>query len=229
MFFSSVQNKINNTPKLTMNGTALNQVDKTTYLGLNIDENLTRKPHISSILKKISPLIGLLSKLRHYLLKFASLLLYNSLILPHLSYGLEVWGSIYHTSLTPIYILQKKIVRIIMFKDKYTHSTPLFNSLGILHIFNQFKYQICIFIHDLLHNRLPRTLHDYFSSPVHSYPTRSSTNFNFSYPSKRTNYGQFSIDYKGAKIWNQLPQYLKIINNRNQFKGSLKLYFSDNS
>ena len=225
MFFSTPQKRLNVGNQLIhLNDTVLDRVDNTTYLGVTLDNNLTWKAHIRKVVNKISPIIGLLAKLRYTLPKFALLLLYNSLILPHISYGLEVWGSTYKSSLDPIFKQQKKITRIILFKDKYSHSTPLFHALGILNVYDQFKYQIGTFIHDLHNNRLPRNLSDYFTFSEHSYNTRSSTNSNLSLPKKRTNFGKFSIDYHGTKLWNSLPHHLKTINSRAHFKRKLKNY-----
>ena len=177
------------------------------------------------MLGKINPKIGIISKLRHYLPKFVLVLLYNSLILPHLSYCLEVWGNTYRSSLDPILKAQKKLVRIITFNDSFTHSKPLFHTLGILDIYSQFKCQICIFIHDLINNRLPRNFSDYFSFIQHSYQTRSVTNCNISIPRKTFTLSQYSLDYHGGKIWNDVPHTIRNITNRNAFKSAIKEYF----
>ena len=60
--------------------------------------------------------IGLvLSKIRHYITKDILKSLYFTLIYPFLIYGLIPWGNTYNPSLQPIYILQKKAVRVITF------------------------------------------------------------------------------------------------------------------
>ena len=164
----------------------------------------------------------MISKLRHYLSKSILVLLYNSLILPHLSYCLEVWGNTYRTTLDPIYKAQKKLVRIISFKDSFTHSRPLFHTLGILDIYSQFKYQICTFIHDLVNNRLPRKFNNYFSFPQHNYQTRSITNCNVSIPRKMFSSSKFSLDYHGGKVWNEIPHSIRNIKNRSCFKTAIK-------
>ena len=83
------------------------------------------------------------------------------------------------------------------------------------------QYQPCIiaiFVHSYLHGNLPSVFKDYFSTndTIVTYNTRSSRKLHISY--KRTNYGKFSIKYKGAQIWNSLPTILRDIN-QNIFLG----------
>ena len=66
-------------------------------------------------MKKIRRGIGILSKIRHYITKDILKSLYFTLIYPFLIYGLIPWGNAYNPSLQPIYILQKKAVRVITF------------------------------------------------------------------------------------------------------------------
>ena len=62
------------------------------YLGLLIDSGLTWKYHIDHIATKISKSVGVIAKLRHCVPKSTTLNIYNSLILPHILYGINVWG-----------------------------------------------------------------------------------------------------------------------------------------
>ena len=104
------------------------------YLGLVIDNKLRWNAHISFVLGKISRYVGIFNKLKQYVPTQTLLLLYNSLIYPHLIYAVEIWGNASKTSLNPILLLQKKLVRIICGSDYLAHSAPLFNVCKILDI-----------------------------------------------------------------------------------------------
>ena len=41
---------------------------------------------------------------------------------------------------------------------------------------------------------------------------------------RRRNYGKFSLKYRGAQIWNNLPNTLKISKTDRSFKKSAKVY-----
>ena len=50
------------------------------------------------------------------------------------------------------------------------------------------------------YGKRPETLNDYFviNDSIHSYNTRSASKIQIDF--KRTNYGKFSLQYRGAKI-----------------------------
>ena len=208
--------------KIYINSHDIDYVKHVTHLGVEIDSHLTWKYHIKNVCDRISPKIGLLSKLRYFVPKHILLLLYKSFILPHITYCLEVWGSTYPSALIPIHNLIKKLVRIITFKSFLAPSAPLFKELGIMNIYELFKYQTAVFIHDLITGILPFKFSDYFTYPSHQYSTRSVSKSTVLIPKRKLTIGQFSFSYQGAQIWNSLPLEIKKITSRNHFKKTLK-------
>ena len=70
------------------------------------------------------------SKLEKYLFNEAMLLsLYNSLILPYVSYCIHVWGRAYDTHLKLVLVLQNKAVRVIAGVSSSTNVDICINSL----------------------------------------------------------------------------------------------------
>ena len=63
------------------------------YLGLLIDENISWKTHIHSVAHKISKTIGLIAELRQIVPACTLPNIYQSLIIPYLTYGLISWGN----------------------------------------------------------------------------------------------------------------------------------------
>ena len=66
----------------------LEMKDYVKYLGSMIDSNLSWKYHIESICHKINKSIGIIAKIRHYVSRRVLLSVYNSLIVPYLTYGI---------------------------------------------------------------------------------------------------------------------------------------------
>ena len=62
------------------------------YLGVFMDSNLTWKYHIEYIASNLSKRIGIISRLRHFVPVSTLICIYNSLMLPYLTYGVIVWG-----------------------------------------------------------------------------------------------------------------------------------------
>ena len=63
------------------------------YLGIILDQTLSWKDHVSSLGKKISSRLGMLSRARKVLPKHTCLTLYNAMILPLFDYCAPVWDS----------------------------------------------------------------------------------------------------------------------------------------
>ena len=53
---------------------------------------------------------------------------------------MEVWGAACKAFMNPILILQKRMTRVITFKDRKHHSNPLFLELNLLDVFKEYRY-----------------------------------------------------------------------------------------
>ena len=104
----------------------LEMKDYVRYLGLMIDSNLSWKYHIESICHKISKSIGIIAKIRHYVPRRVLLSVYNSLIVPYLTYGICAWGNCPLTFQRKIVALQKRALRLIYFCKSKEHTVPFF-------------------------------------------------------------------------------------------------------
>ena len=104
------------------------------------------------------------------------MLLYHALFASFLAYGISVWGSIFAPYIDPIFILQKKILKIITFNKVIASSAPLFDTLQILKLNDIFKLQVTSFVYECLNNFAPVYFREYFVSIhlVHNIGTRQS-------------------------------------------------------
>ena len=138
-------------PKIEIMKVQIECVDQFNFLGITLDKHLTFKSHIDNVSKKISRSIGILSRLKYLLPERIKLIIYNSLILSHINYGILIWG--HHAD--RIFKLQKKAIRIIT-KSKYNaHTEPLFKNLNLLKISDIFKLYQLKFFHKYINKQLP--------------------------------------------------------------------------
>ena len=226
VIFHPPQRKVTFNFHLTLNGKKLQQDSCIKYLGILIDSNLSWKPQIASIAKKTKRSIGILSKLRHYVNSDILTNLYYSLIYPFLTYGITIWGNTYPTTLQPLYILQKKAVRIMTFSSFDEHSTPLFRLLAIIKLSDLVTLHIALFMYKFHNKLLPSYFDTFFNSVlnIHNYNTRSAANQSYYLPRARTNYGIFNIRFQGPKVWNSLELDIKSTS-FSKFKENLKKEF----
>ena len=142
--------------KLTINDNPIEQVTEFNFLGITIDQNVTWSAHITKTSIKIARVIGILHKLKHSFPLRILRLIYNSLIHPHLIYGLYLWGF----NPKRLTILQKRAVRILARRPYLSHSTPLFKSLQILKLEDLYITQLYKLYYKNVNNLLP----SYFQS-----------------------------------------------------------------
>ena len=63
------------------------------FLGVQLDERLNFCNHINSVRLKLSRVVGILWKLSYFVPSSVLNTIYHSLIYPHLTYAIEVWGN----------------------------------------------------------------------------------------------------------------------------------------
>ena len=132
------------------------------------------------------------------------LTLYYSLVYPYLTYCNILWASTYPSHLHKLYLIQKRFVRTATYSKSRNPSSPLFAKLKILPIFDINILQTCSFIFKVKYQgyNLPAHFQQYFykNSMIHSYATRQAEQLHR--PRGQTTRGQFSIKYRGVKLWN---------------------------
>lgn len=225
--FHPPQKKVITRIKLHINNVSLEEKSHIKYLGIMLDSNLNWKNHVQYISKKIKRSIGIISKIRYYVALDVLISLYHALLYPFLIYGIVIWGNTYPTNLNPLFILQKRAIRIITISKFDEHSSPLFKQTEILKFFDLVTFHVSIFMFKYYNKQLPTIFDDYFISVsnVHNYNTRLSSKQAFSLPRVRTNYGIYNIRFAGAKVWNSLEPDLKLLSIR-AFKARLKSTFT---
>ena len=147
MIFHNYQKVIaeNNIPHLTLNGSVIERVTQFNFLGLTINENMNWKSHSSKIANKISRTLGVMNRLKRYLPMAAMKLMYDSLILSHLQFGITCWGFDWNR----IFKLQKRAMRIMTNKKFNAHTEPIFKELKMLKIKDIFNIQCLKFCSNL--------------------------------------------------------------------------------
>ena len=119
-------------------------------------------------------IIGIMYKARQFLTKKALLtcMLYHAYIFPYMTYCIEVWGCASQTQLNCLFLLQKKIIRIMNFSHYLAHTNPLFLTMEVLPLRKIFFYKVGLIMYSL--NLLPECIaHLYLrNDSIHEHNTR---------------------------------------------------------
>ena len=171
MVFHYPQKKISDMRlALFINRTKIEQVKEFCFLGVVFDECLTWKPHVQKIGGKISIANGTLNRLKKFVPQEILKIIYNSLILPHLNFGILLWG---HNS-KRIFRLQKWAVRNVTSSKYNAHTDPIFQKLKLLKLHDIRNLSYLKFHYKYTKNELPKYFDHMFDQnfPSHHYPTR---------------------------------------------------------
>ena len=208
-----------------INNEEIERVQAVKFLGIFIDNELSWKPHISHIETKISRSLGIFYKIQNKVSDDVKLMLYKTLILPHMMYCCSIWGNNYKTRLKHLIVLQKRLLRVIASVSYYAHTTSLFFKYGCLKFEDLVKYCTNKIVFKAYHNMLPRNMQLLFtkSDQIHMYVTRQKLNMYKKYV--RTNIKTMSLSVTGVKCWNELDNDIKLCNNCRLFNSNLKYFY----
>ena len=180
MLFHCKQRRFLPNLDIKINDTTIERVDTFNFLGIQIQENLSWKTHINTVANKISKTIGLFRRIKSFTPPSTLLLLYHSLILPHLQYGILLWGSCGDRLLK----LQKKALRVIFGLKYRAHTDHLFKMHNILKINDIYSLHLLKFFYKYEHGNLPEYFCNMFRSDSvnHTYNTRNRDSHRVSPP-----------------------------------------------
>ena len=209
-----------------LNNVILEQVKVTKFLGVLIDEKLNWKDHINCIKSKVSKGIGIINHVKNILPRNILKLLYNTLVHPYLSYCNIVWGTAKVSTLNPLFLLQKRVIRMCTNSHYRASSGPLFSQLKILNIFDLNKYLTCIFIFKYTNNLLPSSCTFLIDLPpvTCNYTLKNVGTFKIN--RCKMSYKESSVSVRGIKFWNSLPNSVSTSLSIGSFKNSLHAYLS---
>ena len=111
MIFHVPQQKIN-FPSLEIEDIAITYVEQFSFRGITLDKHVNWNAHTNNISNKISSVIGIMNRIKKIVPPAILKTIYNSLILPHLHYGILLWGLTTVNS-KRIFKLQKKAIRVL--------------------------------------------------------------------------------------------------------------------
>lgn len=218
MIFSS--KKIDIDATLSIHGSKIERTHEIMFLGVIFDEQLTWKSHIEYVKTKVSQTIGIIHKTKDSLNRRALVLLYNSLVLPYLTYCIEAWGNACKTYTEPIFLLQKRAIRVVNRSAYRAHTNPIFKQLEALKFYELVEYNILKTMFKANQNILPFNLQNRFKKRVSTYELRGTEIFSksdFKYKPKER-----CISIQGVNLWNNLQDIIKKSKSICTFKKRLK-------
>lgn len=226
MVFRYSQKPLPTVPTLIMNKKTIVNVTEFNFLGICINEFLSWNSHTYKIGSKIARILGVMNRLKRTLPHRALKLMYDSLVLSLIQFGIINWGF----ECNRIEKLQKRAIRILTNSAYNAHTEPLFKDLELLKIRDIFHVKCLQFWYKFVNNTLPFYFKSMFTyvNEVHQIATRQHSRL-YMFPT-RTYGARKTIRHYIPELINNFPEtILQKVNTHclNSFSKHIKLFILD--
>lgn len=195
------------------------------YLGAVIDQDMSGHTMGNSIIKKVNAGLRFLYRKSGFLNLRERKLLCSALLQSRLDYGYNVYYRGLEQCLKKkLQTAQNKMVRYILgYGNRHHLLCTDFRKVKYLNVESRFNYLSCNMMYNIFHGLAPTYLCTFKRvADIHSHNTRKSENC-YVVPHVKS-HGSKSFMYNGAKVWNNLPKYIKCTKTKDDFKNKCKKY-----
>ena len=193
--------------------------DNVTLLGVNIDFMLKFDDHVSDICKTASKQLAVLKRLGRFLTKQGKLVIYNSFIASNFSYCPLAWHFCSSSSTNKLEKIQERALRFI-FDDHSSslHELLLKSNTQPLHV-RRLK-QMAFEVYKIFHQMCPEYIQNLVNLRVSNYNLRGDKIADIPRVNS-TRFGLRLFRYEAARVWNSLPNELRVVESYPQFRRML--------
>ena len=128
--------------RLEIGNEPLERVPVFKYLGVLIDKHITFNEHIDCVVGQASKKLGIFWKSREYLNRKTSVLLYKSLVLPHMDYCSLVYTCTNNLNLNRLQLVQNAACRAILQADYRESIQAMHTELNLPTIEERLSFQL---------------------------------------------------------------------------------------
>ena len=209
---------------LSIKGHDIKQLKNIKYLGFHIDAELKWDIHVHNLCEKAGRMISYLRRLRQFINTKNLKLIYQTIILPHLDYADIIWQSASGKYIDQVQKLQNRAARIILKIKPQLHFSvsSMHDILEWQTIRSRQNVHLLTMIFKILNDMTPDYLKENVFYSPQIYHLR---NKNLVLPKPRTNNCKRTFFYRGAKLFNGLPQEIRNSQSLASFKTSILQIF----
>ena len=185
-------------------------------LGVTFDASLSMSAHIGSVCKTVNFHIRNLWRIRRFITQDACHSAVRSLVLSRIDYANSLLFNVRSVDLMRLQRLQNKAARLVFACGRDASSTDLLSSLHWLPVKDRINFKTVLYVYKCLHDAAPSYLIDFVSlqSEKNTSECRrrlrsssDSTRLFVACSKKRAGVSSFLV--AAAKLWNELPVYLR--------------------
>ena len=181
--------------KVSIDNNPIKQSHHIKYLSVLIDDNLNWKQQIKEQCSKVARGSWALNQLKHFVDEQTLRSVYHCLIYSHLQYCISSWGTASKSTLAPLFILQKRSIRLLTGSGYREHANPLFYRAKCLKLKDIYSLETAKLMYKIHNNVLSFANSDKFNliKNCYTHKTRLSHKNNFVLLRTRTRLEQKSL------------------------------------
>lgn len=212
-----------------MGNDVIERVNQIKYLGILIDDKLCFDKQINECIKKVASKTNVLYRISRSLTFDTKKIVYNTIILPHFQYCSTVYFTCNKEQIAQLQKLQNRAMRLILKCDFLTPREFMLRALNWLSIIQMIKFNVLVFIYKMLNDMLPNYLCEnlILTNAIHDRNTRQSNNNLIRLPDYKLEFTRKNIFYQGSKLYNELPNEIKVKPSLNAFKVACRKFIID--
>ena len=219
-----MKTNINRQVVLKADGKEIEEVNEFKYLGVWLDVNLKLNKNGDYVCGKIAKKIGFVSRIRRFISRKTAIMLYNALVLPHFDYCSTMLFAATNAIKYRLQLLQNKGMRLILKKSRRTNIKLMLNQLKWMSVNQRLIYNSMIFVFKLKNGIVPEYLKRANSTVRESQPYNLRGADKFRLMKMGRSVSQSMVMYKGLQLFNDLPDYIRLVQNMNKFKRLIREY-----
>ena len=185
-------------------GISIKECKVTKYLGLMLDSKLNFKSHIDYIKKKVMKRIGAMYRSKNLLPVKYRKMFANALMLPQFDYLDTIYNRAGVTKLAELDLLYKKVAKIALGVPQTESSLIVYRDMKWLPLHLRRQLHLSNYMYRIINGNCPTNFINKFS--YMSGGSRNSENCNLCISNSISHK---SLNYLGAKSWNNLPISLR--------------------
>ena len=204
-------------PELSVmiDGNTIERVENYTFLGTNINQHLSWKPHMLNILSKIQRNLGVVRKISRFLDRHSLFQLYHSLIMSHIRNGIVVWFHSHAAIRKKIQACANKFLRIIFHLKSRDSVRDLMKENKLLSVNQIYHLEVAKVMQKYSLKTIPAPFFDIFERQIRTSQTRTRSGSTVVRAPSSTQKCAQSIRCIGPQIWNALPNSIRFLPSEN--------------
>ena len=194
-------------------------------LGVIMDKHLTMSDHISNIVKIAFLKIREISYYRKFLTPSATKTLIHAYVTSRLDYCNGLLYGLPKDSLNRLQRVLNTAARLVTLTRKYDSITPVLRELHWLPIQFRIRYKVLLQVFKSLNGMAPQYLSEKLTLKKNLGLRSDNKNMLKPTSARLKFYGDRAFSVAGPRLWNELPDHIRLCHSLDTFKRSLKTHF----